>query len=161
MNRPEDLIQHAVATVLDELELLWFHPANEIGGLISPQALGRFITLGMKPGVSDCIILDAPPSHPTARGVAMELKAPGGRPTPRQRAFLDAARTRGWLVSAPTGVFQSLDFLRSCGWQVDSALTRLATRGIHLSDDGIKKHREPDRPASTKRPSARSRRHEP
>src|SRR5262245_31747951 len=80
---------------------LWFHPAN--GELRDTPTGRRLKRMGVKPGVSD-IILFGPGGHICA----LELKAPGGRPTVSQIASLEAVRAAGgqaaWVDSYQSAI---------------------------------------------------------
>lgn len=70
------------------------HVPNE--GNRSRAGHGILIGLGMRPGVSDLLLLRARRGF---HGLAMELKAPGKlkTATPEQRSFLRQQRDEGWL----------------------------------------------------------------
>jgi hypothetical protein len=68
---------------------IWFHPAN--GELRDDATGGRLKRLGVRPGVSDFILV-APAG---GRVHALELKRRGERPTEAQTAFLVAVRAAG------------------------------------------------------------------
>lgn len=142
----ESHIQAAVAMVLDELGLLWFHPANELAGFIGPGHLGQIIAQGMKAGVSDCIIIETPPAMPSVRFLALELKAPGGRVGLDQKRFLEAVNERsGCFGEVVTGLQPALDWIARMGWDVASALGALQARGYTV--EGERMVRAPKRPA--------------
>jgi hypothetical protein len=71
--------------------VVWFHPAN--GGWRSPVEAKIFKSLGVKSGVADLILLH------DGRFYALELKAPGGRLTESQAAFLDDVEAAGGIVA--------------------------------------------------------------
>lgn len=151
----EDHIQAAVAMVLDELGLLWFHVPNELGGMISVGHLGQLLAMGLKPGVSDCIILDCPPQMFGLNLIALELKAPGGRVKPDQKTFIERVSMReGGLGKVTFGLAETLKWLEeTCGWDVTAALSRLAARGyviegermVRLPQKGSRARRSPER----------------
>lgn len=89
---PERDVHIALARLLD-VSLrggwLWFHPANgEKRELKTAQLL---VAMGVKPGVSDFILV-APPDGQLH---ALELKRRGLKPSPAQRAFLERVRAAG------------------------------------------------------------------
>lgn len=105
----EDDLQRAVAQMLDSLGWLWWHTPN--GGWRSKIEASRFKSLGVKPGVADIIIAErwvCPDHHGLecelcdgigmAQVLAIELKTKRGRVTEYQRAWLCAARLRGWAT---------------------------------------------------------------
>ena len=68
---------------------LWFHPAN--GEFRDRAAAGRLKRMGVKPGVSDFILI-APPMGCVH---ALELKRYKVKPTPEQLEFLNAVIAAG------------------------------------------------------------------
>src|SRR6266566_1473429 len=77
--RPEDAIQRAVFQHLRARGapgLFAFHPAN--GGYRKPVEAAIMKSLGVVAGVPDVIVIHA------GRCYALEIKAPGGRATPKQ-----------------------------------------------------------------------------
>ena len=68
---------------------LFFHPAN--GELRDKATAGRLQRMGVKPGVSDFILI----SPPSARLHALELKRRGEKPSEAQYAFLFAVTAAG------------------------------------------------------------------
>jgi hypothetical protein len=70
---------------------VWFHPAN--GEERSIATAGRLKRMGVKPGVSDFILV-APGA---GRVHALELKRRGRKPTDSQKAFLEAVEAAGGL----------------------------------------------------------------
>ena len=136
---PEVHVQFAIAMVLDELGLLWCHIANEAlqrGGLVYG---GILVGLGVKTGVPDCLIFDSPPASPTRCGVALELKTRVGRTSPDQRRWLGELEQRNWEAHVEKGTCKALDRLRTLGWPVDDALSRLAARGWVLVGERLVK----------------------
>lgn len=89
MNRPEDAIQESVVAYLAILEgqgkLTYFSVPNEgKRGWVNAKAMKR---KGLRSGVSDLVIL-LPEDHTAF----IELKAPKGRASKNQNAFMDRAR---------------------------------------------------------------------
>jgi hypothetical protein len=68
---------------------LWFHPAN--GEFRDKAAAGRLKRMGLKPGVSDFILI----SPPNGCVHALELKRRGLKPSPEQLEFLNAVLHAG------------------------------------------------------------------
>ena len=126
----EEHVQAVACTVLDELGVLWAHPPNEAlqrgGMLYGALQVGQ----GVKTGLPDILIFDAPPSTPDARGVAIELKTEVGTASPDQRRWLAALEARGWVCSVERGTDAFLGRLRALGWDVEAALGRLSARGV-------------------------------
>lgn len=153
---PEDHVQNVARAVLDELGamildaarqagaplphgdpgLLWWHTPNEAlqrGGLLyGSLQVGQ----GVKAGIEDLTIDEAPPARPDAKGVRIELKKVGGTVSPDQKRILAAHQRRGYLAFVAKGTFALLDLLRELGWDVDEALRRLAARGERVLPDG-------------------------
>jgi hypothetical protein len=103
---PEGLLQIAAARYLDVRGLPWFHPANERR---CTPAQGAWLTrMGVKAGVPDCLIFrpftrqisggDGYTTLATAAGLAIELKAPGGRVSPAQKQWIETLTRCGWHV---------------------------------------------------------------
>ena len=115
----EDVEHMAVARYLDALGLFWLHIPNE--GKRSKVAGARLKAMGMKAGASDFLIFDAPPLHPCAKGLALELKrAKGGKVSASQSEFLESMEQRGWLATVAHGANEAVDYLRSLGWRMSS-----------------------------------------
>ena len=98
--RTEQIIHKAVASHLRARpaeNLVWWHTANgaRFGGK-NPAMHGAIMkSLGVRAGVSDLILLRE------GNFYALELKAPGGRPTESQLEFLsDVQRAGGYSVCA-------------------------------------------------------------
>jgi hypothetical protein len=94
MNRPEQQIQKAVALHLRQRGapgLLWFHVPNgaHVHGRRGRVQGGIQKSMGVLAGVSDIIALHQ------GKLYALELKAPGGRPTELQLEFIDAVKANG------------------------------------------------------------------
>lgn len=80
---PEAIIQKAVCAHLRKRGrrgMVWFHVPN--GGKRGKVEAAIFKTMGVKPGVSDLILLH------NGRAYALELKADHGRPTEAQMQFI-------------------------------------------------------------------------
>jgi hypothetical protein len=109
MKHLEDDLQIAVADLLDSLGWLWWHTPN--GGRRGKIEGARFKRMGVKAGVPDVLIQetwvdqgeDGLPVF--GMGVAIELKAPGGRLSKEQKAMLAKLKARGFQ----TAVCRSLD----------------------------------------------------
>lgn len=107
---PEAKIQHAVVKHLKAHGapgLLFFHVPN--GGKRSLLEAVNFKRMGVRPGVADLIFLFC------GRFYAMELKAPGNRPTPEQLEFLSAVQEAGGYTANPDSLDRALKCLRAWG----------------------------------------------
>jgi hypothetical protein len=64
---------------------------------------------GVKRGVPDYVL---PVARGGFHGLAIELKAKGGRVSPEQRQWLDALRAQGWAAYVAWGADQAWDIVR-------------------------------------------------
>jgi hypothetical protein len=87
--------------------LLWWHTPN--GGRRSPIEAAIFSGLGVRPGVSDLILLR------DGRAFALELKTERGRPTAAQTQFISEFRSAGGEASIANGLDQALLALEAWG----------------------------------------------
>lgn len=93
----EDGLQYSTAQYLDLQGWRWCHVPNEIKA--KPQYQVKLNRKGRKSGVPDVLIFERWTTATGAGpGVAIELKAPGKYPTPKQRDWLAALKSRGWSV---------------------------------------------------------------
>lgn len=76
--------------------LVWWHTPN--GGRRRPVAAAIFSGLGVRPGVSDLILLH------DGRAFALELKTDDGRPTGAQMQFISEFRAAGGDASIANGL---------------------------------------------------------
>lgn len=95
MNHKEDQIQINVANYLryQYPKALWFHPPN--GGFRNPREGARFKQMGVLAGVSDILIFEQKQGY---NGLAIELKAEGGKVQPSQTEFINKLKCRNWNV---------------------------------------------------------------
>lgn len=111
LQRPEQQIHRAVAEHLrlrGVPGLLWWHTPN---GSHVPGKRGRVQggiqkAMGVRAGVSDIIALHQ------GKFFALELKAPGGKPTQLQLSFLEAVRSNGGFVDIAEGLEEALNILQ-------------------------------------------------
>lgn len=146
----EEHAQFAAATILDELGVWWFHPPNESlqrGGLVYGAIL---VGQGVKTGVPDVCIEDAPPAFPGACGVRIELKTLVGSPSPDQRRWLDYYARRGFVARVCKGTQAFVAELRALGWDPDAAIARLVGRGWQFDGERMKPPPSQKRPAGAK-----------
>lgn len=109
----------ALAAWLDARRLLWCHTPNE-----SPVSVAyrvKMKRLGVKAGCPDVLIFSHVPRYRDlitvpVRGVALELKALGGRVSPAQKAWLAALREEGWLTRVCVGAIEAVEWLQSLGY---------------------------------------------
>lgn len=109
---PEADLQRAIVAHLRMLahkNVIWFHPMNSAP--VSKRTAGRFKAEGVVAGVPDlCFVL------PDGRFAGMELKAPGGRLSPSQRAFQDQCAAMGVEFCVCYDIDTALRVLRA--WKV-------------------------------------------
>lgn len=139
----EDHVQFAIARVLDELDLVWWHTANECLGRIGRETLDEakrracfLVGQGVKAGVLDFTIMSRAPAAPHWRSINLEGKKVGGRLSKDQERFIDRLRREDCYADWFQGTHDGLDRLRALGWDVDTALARLEARGEVLHPDG-------------------------
>jgi hypothetical protein len=87
--------------------LVWFHVAN--GGFRNKREAAVFKKMGLTAGVSDFILFY------NSRLFCLELKAPGGRPSEAQLAFLGHIERAGAFTAMPTGLDAALATLEAWG----------------------------------------------
>jgi hypothetical protein len=93
--REQDLVGPALQLLAAKGVFAW---RNNSGGITAFSASGRqrFFRFGGAPGASDILgVLPGGAGHPPGRFLAIELKRPGRRPTPKQQSFLDMVRLQG------------------------------------------------------------------
>jgi hypothetical protein len=108
--RPEDQIQRAVfehLRVRGAPDVFAFHPAN--GGYRKPIEAAVLKGLGVRAGVPDVIAVHE------GRCYALELKAPGGRPTELQLATIAAMEAAGAYCCIAEGLDRALATLEAWG----------------------------------------------
>ena len=109
--RPEAAIQKAVFAHLRTRAapgVFAFHPAN--GGYRKPVEAKILQGLGVRAGVPDVIVIHQ------GRCYAMEIKAPGGRATPKQLEAIAAMEAAGAYCCIAEGLDRALAVLE--GWQL-------------------------------------------
>jgi hypothetical protein len=109
--RPEDAIQRAVFQHLRARAapgVFAFHPAN--GGYRKPVEAAIMKGLGVVAGVPDVIVIHE------GRCYAVEIKAPGGRATPKQFAAFAAMEAAGAFCCIAEGLDAALAVLEQ--WRI-------------------------------------------
>lgn len=99
----EDDFQIALASYLDSIGVLWFHPANERQLQVRVNSKGQHYSplgaklkrKGVKPGVPDIIIFEP---HGKYHGLMLELKVGKNKITPNQSKWIDELKKRNYLV---------------------------------------------------------------
>jgi hypothetical protein len=104
--RPEQALHRACAQFLDIAlpdDVLWFHyPA---GGFRKPVEAKILRSLGTRAGIPDLLIVHR------GRLIAIELKGPGGRLTPAQKAMHQRLTLAGAVVTTAKSLEELQDFL--------------------------------------------------
>jgi hypothetical protein len=107
---PEREIHRAVVQHLTnraKKSVVWFHPAN--GGSRNIIEAVNLKRLGVRAGVSDLILFN------TGEFFALELKAPGGRPTIEQMEFQSSFRNAGGHAVIAEGLDEAIGCLNLWG----------------------------------------------
>jgi hypothetical protein len=80
---------------------------NNSGAFVLGEGKGRrFFRAGLVGGSDILGVL-----HPTGQLLAVEVKRPGGKPTPQQQAFLDAVRAAGGVAAVVRDVAELVALL--------------------------------------------------
>ena len=99
----EDDMQISIASYLDYINVLWFHPANERqlnvrvnkkGIAYSPLG-AKLKRKGVKSGVPDIIILEPRGKY---HGLMIEIKVGYNKPTPNQNKWIAELNKRNYLA---------------------------------------------------------------
>jgi hypothetical protein len=107
---PEQIIQRAVCEHLRQRGargIVWWHTPN--GGRRSRVEAAIFSGLGVRPGVSDIILLHS------GQAYALELKSEQGRPTAAQMNFITEFRAAGGEGEIANGLDEALRTLETWG----------------------------------------------
>jgi hypothetical protein len=115
--RPTEFCEHlALARWLDFTGVLWAHVPN--GEKRTWSTARKLKAMGVKPGVPDILIFTIPPSMPSARGVAVELKRQGMHTcTPVQMAWMSELKAAGWAVMLSAGAADAIAWLETLGYR--------------------------------------------
>lgn len=114
--RPEEQEQRALAAWLNlHPWIQWQHTPNQ-KGTRKPWEMGILKAMGVKAGSPDNLIFTTPPRCPAARGVAIEMKAPGRKATPNQLAFLAELGLNGWMYRVCQGAGEAIAWLEELGF---------------------------------------------
>ena len=113
--------QAAIASWLDLVvgEHGWCHVPN--GGSRHRGEAARLTSQGVKAGVPDLLIFRRSPTHPEARGIAIEMKrrrgsAKSGKTIDGQRAWALALEAEGWITTTAKGWDEARAFLETMGF---------------------------------------------
>jgi hypothetical protein len=127
MQRPEQTIHKAVADHLRQrgvAGLVWWHTNNNVARRGRQAAIQGAIAkgLGVRAGVSDIIAVH------DGRIFALELKAPGGRPTEAQLEFIADMNRAGAFTCVAEGVDAAIRTIEAWGLVRGAAEVRGAER---------------------------------
>lgn len=98
------------------------HAAIPNAGKRSVQVAAMLKAEGMQKGFPDLLIFDSPPLMPWLKGVAIELKTKGNKPTPEQKAWQAELIKRGWLAEICYGCDGALRYLSALGYRVPTPM---------------------------------------
>ena len=107
---PETEIQVAVLAHINQRGvpgLVAWHTPN--GGFRTPIEAKIFKTMGVKSGIPDVFLLHG------GRLYALELKAPGGKPTETQLCTLAELHTAGAIIEIAVGLDEAIETLENWG----------------------------------------------
>lgn len=85
--------QKALAYYLDTINLLWFHPANEIKA--KPQYMAKRKLIGVKSGVPDFCILEPNKKY---KGLFIEIKVGYNKPNENQMKWIEELNKRKYYA---------------------------------------------------------------
>lgn len=124
--RIEDEIQTQIVAYLRHAgwgPLDFFHTPNE--GWHAVRYRARLHRMGLSSGVPDLIFVARPPLAPAYPHAALEIKAPRGRATPEQSAWIAQLQARGWAAAITRGLAETADQLVAWGYLDRHELDRL------------------------------------
>jgi hypothetical protein len=76
--------------------LFFWHTPNQLAARSGREgSINK--SMGVQAGVPDLVVTNPVPGRPEIRGVAIELKVEGRKPSKAQRAVLETLRSHGWL----------------------------------------------------------------
>lgn len=86
------------------------------GATVSGSMAAILIATGLWRGAPDTLIFDHPPlASRHYCGVAIELKAKGGKATPEQEKALEVLRARGWFAVVCVGAKEAIEVCETLG----------------------------------------------
>jgi hypothetical protein len=103
----EGKIQAEICKWLQVNGFYFFSVANEAAGRSAVKQM-QMISMGLRPGVSDVVVV-----LPEGRSVFLEVKAPGGKQSPRQQQFqerVDALGHQYYIVRSVEDAALALNF---------------------------------------------------
>lgn len=90
----------------------WLFTATANGVAAGPAAWRALARSGVSPGVPDLLVFEARKGYV---GVALEMKASGGRPSIEQLRWQEALKARGWLALTAYGAEEAIAVLEGLG----------------------------------------------
>lgn len=120
----------ALAQWLDLTGALWCHTPN--GGARDARTGAWLKRQGVKPGVPDVLLFDLPDTERLKGvvGIAIELKAPSGRPTLFQQQWIDRLTAAGWLCFVARSAQEGIKWLMSLGYSPRATYRRTEPRHV-------------------------------
>lgn len=103
--------QKLVVQYLRDRGHLFTAPCN--GANTGPREKNKLKQLGLEPGVPDLLIFTRSPLNPQYRGLAIEMKAPGGVVSDRQRAYVTRLQEAGWLAEVCYSAEDAIDLVEA------------------------------------------------
>ena len=113
-NRDEARLQETIVAWCRNRGLRPTHVENE--GKRNAVQMACAKRMGMVPGVPDLLILERCPAEPGIRGVALEIKTPKGRVSPRQAEWMALMGTHGWSCHVVRSKQEAIDILTKLGF---------------------------------------------
>ena len=90
----------------------WLFTATANGVAAGPAAWRALARSGVSPGVPDLLVFEPRKGYV---GVALEMKASGGRPSIEQLRWQEALQARGWLALTVYGAEEAIAVLEGLG----------------------------------------------
>lgn len=107
--RTESGEQRVVCEWLDTCGVLYCHVPNENSHRLHSQGIR-----GVKAGVPDLLVFEST-SDPSVRGVAIEMKRRGEKPTDKQHEWLSKLGAQGWATAWFDDSMEAISWLKTLG----------------------------------------------
>ena len=104
MNHEESKIQAAIVSALSLLGIFLFAVGNDFAGATSAAKAGRLKAMGLRPGVSDLVIIGR-----DGKGYFLEIKTATGVLSSSQKNFRDLCSLRAWPYAIARSVDEAID----------------------------------------------------
>lgn len=113
----EDNFQISLASYLDTIGVLWFHPANERQLAVKFNSKGRAYSplgtklkrKGVKSGVPDVIIFEPRGIY---HALMIEIKVGNNKTTPNQKKWIAELNKRNYLCKVSYSLDESMDIVK-------------------------------------------------